>query len=340
MKNIKFYSLSMLLLLLLASCKKEVIWVPDGYGAKEFVKPTTPYSPDMGFKRVAYFPNYRAYTTLDSALLPYLTHVIYSFVKPKADGTIAVDGTVANMQNTIAILKRHNVKVLFAMNGDSKIYTTLIGNATLRKRFIKNIVDFTLKYQFDGVDMDWEYPRADLGNDMAFGLFMTELGEELNSWHKSLSMAVTAGVYAGAVKEGINQSAIDACDFVNLMAYDAIESPPSNNERHSTYELAESVLNIWLNEKGLPKEKAVLGLPLYGKRADNTAIAFGLLVSNGADPSKDEFVYNGHEYYYNGTSTIARKTQLAKTLGNGVMFWELGQDASGDNSLVRASYGE
>lgn len=338
MKNINFYILLLLSVVALVSCKKEIAWVPDGYGAKEFVKPTTPYTPDQSFKRVAYFPNYRAYTTLDSTRLPFLTHVIYCFVKPKADGTVMVDGTIANMENTVAILKRHDVKVLFAMNGESTIYTTLLANASSRSRLIQHIVDFTLRYGFDGVDMDWEYPRADLGNDMAFGIFMKELGAELNSWHKSLSMAVTAGVYEGAIKEGINQHAIDACDFVNLMAYDAINAPPSYNDHHSTFELAERVLDVWLNEKGLPKEKAVLGLPLYGKRANNTAMAFGDLVRNGADPDKDEYEYNGNMYYYNGISTIVRKTELAKVRANGVMFWEFGQDGSADFSLIEESF--
>ena len=41
--------------------------------------------------------------------------------------------------------------------------------------------------------------------------------------------------------------------------------------------------------------------------------------------------------YFNGIKTIERKTQFAikKGLG-GVMIWEIGQDASGDSSLLKA----
>lgn len=335
----RFLILSIAFLSILTSCTKEIAQVPDGYGAKEFVKPTTPYVPDMSFKKVGYFPAYRSINDIDTTALDDLTHVIFSFLKPKADGTLVLDDSKESIKNVVSLTKRHNCKIIIALNGDNKIYTSLISNPQTKQLLIKNIVSYVLENQFDGVDMDWEYPNASKGNDVTFGVFMKELSAELHSWHRTLSMAVTAGVYEGVIRDGINQNAIDACDFVNLMAYDG--AGWKSNPDHSPYTLAEEVLDIWLAGKNLPKEKAVLGLPIYGKGKDATnvekALPFKDLLKAGADINGSTFVVGGITYYYNGVPLIVKKTQLAKSRANGIMFWELGQDGSGGNSLIKAA---
>lgn len=319
-----------------ASCEKEIARVPDGYGSKEFVKPTTPYAADASFKKVAYFPAYRGFADIDTTALDDLTHVVFSFLKPKADASLVLDDSKESIRNVVSMVKRHNAKVVIALNGDNKIYTTLISNPQSKQLLIDNIITFVLENQFDGVDMDWEYPNATKGNDVTFGRFMKDLSTELHSWHKSLSMAVTAGIYAGPIKDGINQDAIDACDFVNLMAYDGVGTDAARPKDHSSYAMAERVLTIWLTEKNLPKEKAVIGLPMYGKAENNsTSMPFKDLLKNGADRNGSEFAVSGTVYYYNGFSTIEQKTQLAKQRANGIMFWEMGQDAAGENSLIK-----
>lgn len=336
----RFLILSIAVVGVLASCTKEIAQVPDGYGAKEFVKPTTPYVADASFKKVAYFPAYRSIADIDTAALDDLTHVIFSFLKPKADGSLVLDDSKENIKNVVKLVKRHNCKIIIALNGDNKIYTTLISNPQTKQLLIKNIVGYALENQFDGVDLDWEYPNASKGSDVTFGAFMKDLSAELHSWHRTLSMAVTAGIYAGPVKDGINQVAIDACDFVNLMAYDGIGTDPARPKDHSSYAMAERVLNIWLTEKNLPKGKAVIGLPAYGKNDANVAMSFKDLLKAGADKNGSEFtVTGGATYYYNGFPTIIKKAQLAKAQANGIMFWELGQDAAGENSLIKAAKG-
>lgn len=337
----RFLILGIVVIIAMASCTKEIAQVPDGYGAKEFVRPTTPYVPDMSFKKVAYFPAYRSIANIDTTALEDLTHVIFSFLKPKADGSLVLDDSKEGIKNVVSLVKRHNCKIIIALNGDSKIYTTLISNPQTKQLLIKNIVNYTLENQFDGVDMDWEYPNASKGNDITFGIFMKELSAELHSWHRTLSMAVTAGVYEGAIRDGINQNAIDACDFVNLMAYDG--AGWKSNPDHSPYSLAQEVLDIWLIGKNLPKEKAILGLPTYGKGKDaanvEKALPFKDLLNAGANINGSIFVVGGITYYYNGVPLIVEKTKLAKARANGIMFWELGQDGIGANSLIKAAKG-
>lgn len=43
-------------------------------------------------------------------------------------------------------------------NEGSVNYSKMVADAERRKRFVKSATDFVLRYKFDGLDLDWEYP--------------------------------------------------------------------------------------------------------------------------------------------------------------------------------------
>ena len=57
-------------------------------------------------------------------------------------------------------LKSQNRKVLLAIGGwnDSKgnKYSRLVNNPKARKDFIKHVIEYLKKHNFDGLDLDWE----------------------------------------------------------------------------------------------------------------------------------------------------------------------------------------
>ena len=57
-------------------------------------------------------------------------------------------------------MKSHNRKVLLAIGGwnDSKgnKYSRLVNNPKARKDFIKHVIEYLKKHNFDGLDLDWE----------------------------------------------------------------------------------------------------------------------------------------------------------------------------------------
>ena len=59
-------------------------------------------------------------------------------------------------------MKSLNRKVLLAIGGwnDSKgnKYSRLVNNPKARKDFIKHVIEYLKKHNFDGLDLDWEYP--------------------------------------------------------------------------------------------------------------------------------------------------------------------------------------
>lgn len=39
-------------------------------------------------------------------------------------------------------------------------YSRLVNNPAARRRFIENVLKFLDKHDFDGLDLDWEYPKC------------------------------------------------------------------------------------------------------------------------------------------------------------------------------------
>ena len=66
-------------------------------------------------------------------------------------------------------LRRLGIKVLIAIGGwnDSRgdKYSRLVNNAASRAKFNKHVIEFMLEHNFDGLDLDWEYPKCWQVND-------------------------------------------------------------------------------------------------------------------------------------------------------------------------------
>jgi chitinase len=337
MKKIIYMSLT--LIAGLQSCKKSVNWVADDYKTPgvSYEVPSGAYVSDNNFKIVAYYAEANEPDSIADEKYKMITHLHYAFAYPNADGTIKALTKPANFTKVMKKAKENGVKRAVSFAGTETIYSAIAADPILRSKLVKNIIKMALENDLDGIDIDWEYPRSNLSNDITYEAFMKELSVGLHKYHKYLSSAVTAGVYAGGVKDGINKAAIDATDFVNLMAYDG--AGWSGDSNHSSYKLAEDVLNVWLNEKGLPKEKAVLGFPAYGKDTGSPAksMTYRNLLIKGASSDQNSFTVDGVLYYYNGVPLVKSKATLAKTRANGMMMWEFYQDTNGGNSLLKAA---
>ena len=262
------------------------------------------------FKVVGYMPSWQG----NASAIQYdkLTHINYSFLLPNSDGSLRPLENASKLQQIVSLGHAQGVKVLIAvggwMDGNDSAFTTLAANPTTRTAFVNNLVNFVNQYNLDGVDMDWEYPRE--GNEpQNFELLMQELGQAMHSRGKLLTAAV---VVAGWNADGVLSGVFDDVDFLNIMAYDGPD--------HSTMAQAQSGLTYWIG-RGLPKEKAILGVPFYSRPQ---AQSYASLLAQGADPYSDSFQGNN----YNGITTIKAKTELAIAQGGGIMIWELSHDTT------------
>lgn len=259
-----------------------------------------------------------------------LTHINYAFLIPNEDGTFA---PILNQYMVGELIKQaheNGVKVLVSVGGwgwDAQ-FEKMAADPSLRALFVQNLKKVMAQYQFDGADIDWEYPDEGTSSQN----FLALMGELRTALPKG-TLLTAAVVALGQHAAGIPDEAISLMDFVNIMAYD-------NNagDGHSSLAFAEEALDYWL-KRGVPPEKAVLGLPFYGRGVDawTSETSYAKIVK--ADPAAaqaDTANTNGLVYSYNGIPTIQAKTRLALEKVGGVMFWTLESDAPGDLSLLNA----
>jgi len=272
------------------------------------------------FKVVGYVTPAANIDAIDFSLL---THINYSFLIPRANGTTRPFGAPNHLRKVVTQAKKHGVKVLIAVGGWGwdKQFEALAADPVIREKLAKRVAEFCATYQLDGIDIDWEYPNAG-----ASAAHFTALAIAFRSALPAGAL-VTSAVLADATDaDGITTEAVGHLDFINLMAYDG----PRTN--HSSYSMAERSIATWL-ARGIHPDKLVLGVPFYARPGGATYRT--LLANDPATASGDRILLKGVEQNYNGPATIRRKTELALQVAGGIMIWELSQDARGSDSLLR-----
>jgi uncharacterized protein (DUF885 family) len=262
-----------------------------------------------------------------------LTHLNLAFENPDIEGKVSFSPF---NDKYIRDAHSHGVKVLVSLAGggashDPKmqtLYFDLLKDAK-RSAFVEKILSYTIAHNIDGVDVDLEGPA--INSD--YPKFIAALSTGLKKQGKLLTSALSH--LNGASK--VPDSTMHLFDFINIMAYDETGPwRPDKGGQHSSFEFALQSLDYW-TKRGLPKGKAVLGVPFYGYgfgKDFNQGIGFAQIIERFPDAENDDIV--GDKIYYNGLSTIARKTQLVVDQGfGGVMIWQLAQDASGNLSLLK-----
>jgi len=332
---------SIALTLSISSCKKSdpVAATPDP-GTTTPVTPT-PYTPDNSFKIVAYMPSYKDPETVALNKYKMITHLFYAFLEPSsvADGTLNGLSQPARFATVMQRAKDNKVKFGISVSGPSATFATIASSSAARTKLVTNIVNFAKNNNLDGVDMDWEYPSttATVASADNYTLLMQELSTELHKIGKFLSAAVTPAVYAGGIRDGVKPAVYPYIDFFNIMQYDGQTWDSTDPMQHASYKMSVYSLDIWLGTKGLPKEKAVVGMPIYGKNATGSSKGYRDFETAGLDVTGDKVTLAGVDYWFNGINTVKQKTQLAKDRANGIMFWEFSFDSNNNNSLIKAA---
>jgi GH18 family chitinase len=235
---------------------------------------------------------------------------------------------------------------MMSVNGATADFKNATASSTTTTTFIKTIMDNVRQYALDGVDIDWEFPTTTDGTDAQFTALMKQLSDSLHTNGKYyLTAAITAGKYAGSIRDAVQNAVFNYADWFNVMAYDDFNTTVPY-KHHSDMALVNSSMNYWLTTRGMPLAKFVLGLPAYGRPSGitqtNTILTYAAILTQGGNVASDSAIVTSSGYatpymvYYNGQPTIKLKTMQAKLRGNGVMLWEKGQDANDNNSLLKA----
>ena len=320
-------------------------------GARSFTYIVISMPVSLGYHVVGYFPSYRSLADVPDIKFRMTNVVVYAFYQVNSTGSLVAPGSATAPLAAVATKARsNNAKILLGINdgsGDGKTnFKNMAASPQGRTNFIRDIMNVVRTNQLDGVDMDWEFPTTSDGTDVTFTSLMQELADSLHrDGRYYLSCTITAGKYAGGIRDAIRNELFPIVDFFNIMAYDDF-STTTPYRHHSDYALASLCLNYWINTRGMPAAKAVLGIPAYGRPSgitqSNTVLSYRNILSQGGNAQLDSAIvsagtFTNYTIYYNGQYTVKRKAKLSKDIAAGVMFWEKWQDATDGQSLLKAA---
>jgi chitinase len=287
-------------------------------------------------RTVGYLPSYRGSlatwaTGLDFSLVSYV-NVCFGTV----DDSGNVSYSDAALPAFVTAAHAAGAKVCMALGGATTIsdlgsLAAQIAPAN-RAAFVGKITSYAMSTGLDCIDIDFEGN----GVNQDYEGFVTALSASLKAQGKQTTAAIAS--WFGA---NVTTGALAAFDFVNVMAYD-LHNPGGDATPVQSSSLADAQAEVdyWIG-RGVSKDKAVFGVPFYGYRwkpgatAGEAVVYSELLSTYGAAAANDEIMQDGTTIYLNSKATIVAKAQLAEQYG-GIMTWELGQDASGSASLLRA----
>jgi chitinase len=345
--------LPILCVFLLYSCKKSseepqtpatnpVVTTPSVTGGG-VIAPPAPF----GFYVIGYFPSYRDISAVSDSRFKMCNVVNYAFGTISSTGALTV-ASPSVLTAVVAKAKRTGTKVMISLNGDVADWKTMASTATGRTNYIKKIMTTVRTYDLQGVDVDWEFPSTSDGTDVTYTAFMKELSDSCHLSSKYyLSAALTSGKYLGSYTNAIKDELLKGnyVDYFNIMAYDDFNTTVPYRQ-HSNYALAQTCLTYWVTTRGLSASKAVLGMPAYGRPSGitqtGTILSYSGILGQGGSALSDSAVvtaggFTNYKIYYNGMPTIKKKTMLAKSMANGVMLWEMGQDTNDATCLLKAA---
>ncbi|HNJ94733.1 MAG TPA: glycoside hydrolase family 18 protein [Ferruginibacter sp.] len=340
MTRLKEIVLAVSLTAVLYSCKKEDVPAPGGN--TDVIAPPAPF----GFYVVGYFPSYRNLATVPDVKFRMCNVINYAFATVSSTGSLSI-ANPTHLTDVRNKAKANGCRVFISISGAAADFKSMASSPATRTFFTSQAMNLVRTYALDGVDVDWEFPRTDDGTDQTYTLLMKQLSDSCHLGRKYyLTAAITAGKYAGAVRDAISSELWlgNYVDWFNIMSYDDF-STTVPYKHHCDYNLATTSLNYWIGTRGMPGTKAVLGIAGYGRPSGitqtNTVLSYSDILSRGGNPLSDSAVvtnggFTNYTIYYNGTFTVKRKAMLARQAANGIMLWEKSQDSHDNTSLLKA----
>lgn len=322
---------------------------------------------------------YRSWDSTPLNALPWnhLTHVSHAFAKMDESGMLLKEQRIPSLALTEKA-HQHGVKVALAIGGagSGDQFYQIAKSTKKRKNFINSVIKNVIEYRYDGIDIDWEFPNQE--SAASFHILLSELKtalskNQLEKQSLTLSVAIAGSDWHGRWID--SQKLAEHCDFIQIMSYD-FTGPWSNHALHHAATNAppqdltlggysvEHSLDYWINQRSLPANQCLVGLPLYGRLFRATKVG-GPVTNSSSTPVEpatlqiskvDELLGKGWRratardpwlqspegdllFAFEDAVSIKSKCLAGSKLGcAGAFVWALGDEKLSQQDLVRSAF--
>jgi chitinase len=173
------------------------------------------------------------------------------------------------------------VKVLVSLGGwgwDSQ-FASIVSHPDAEDRYVITVMKIVDESDYDGIDLDWEYPdtREEIPG---FERLARRLRKELDALgqKKNRAMFLTMAVSSnpGTLSWLNKEVLLETMDWLNVMTYDfagswtpyAGHNSPlfaSSKQPEGSRRSTELSMKYLLEQKGMPADRLAVGIPLYGR---------------------------------------------------------------------------
>ena len=221
------------------------------------------------------------------------THLIYSFASISSEGLIQpYNGvqdeiimydefnSIKTNVNTATLSNGQGIKTLIAIGGwnmDQSLFTKVASTPNSRLKFANSIVEFIQLYNFDGVDLDWEYPVTRQGSVQdydnyvllceAIRLALDEASVTNNRQQDDeylLTMAIP--INPQKLKDGYNLRQLSKyIHWFHLMSYDINGAWNELTGSNTDLEYISNTIDNSILNNGIDASQLVFGMASYGR---------------------------------------------------------------------------
>ncbi|KAL4966223.1 uncharacterized protein BDV14DRAFT_199024 [Aspergillus stella-maris] len=216
------------------------------------------------------------------------THLNYAFasIDPDTFEILVPSQYEIDMMKRLTALKKSDpdLKVFVAVGGwtfndpgpTATVFSDIARSQENQKAFFKSLTSFLSTYDFDGIDLDWEYPVADDRSGRAedyknFPVFMANLKDALKGTAGRDGLSITLPASYWYLQNFDIIKLQKHVDFFNIMSYDLHGAWDNNNKflepklnAHTNLtEITNALDLLWRNK--IESEKVVLGMAFYAR---------------------------------------------------------------------------
>jgi chitinase len=208
------------------------------------------------------------------------THICHAFLVADGDGNVQTARTVPSRELT-ADAHKAGVRVLLSLGGwgwDEQ-FASITSKPEAEERYVKAVMTIVDEFDYDGIDLDWEYPdtKAEvIGFERLARRFRKDLDGIGKKKGRAMVQTMAASSNPGTLRWLDKEFLLETMDWINVMTYDFTgdwtdyaghHSPlfASSKQPGGSPRSTEATMKYLLNDRGLPANRLAVGIPLYGR---------------------------------------------------------------------------